>query len=197
MVIPNSADFQNALNKIFYENEKKGRPFVDVQAGDLHKLAGWDPVPKNQRMHSCCNIMRKNIIEELGDTELPGGPQKGNGSSLIIRYRLPREHVSRIQNEIIDTINSVSREGTVSVWDCPVCKGRGVESDLTGDQTCRACKGESRWKANIQSERLPICPRCKGKGTIAFDRSLPLGDKICPVCQGSGKIPPGYGKNFT
>lgn len=99
-------------------------------------------------------------------------------------------------NVIINTINTGSKEDTVSVWDCPVCKGRGVESDLIGVQTCRACKGERRWKANIQSNQLQTCGRCEGNGTIKFDRILPLGSDVCPICKGSGKNLRDSGKNM-
>lgn len=205
--IPIAEDFQNELDQIFHENETNGKVFVDVRAGDLHTRVGHYPEP-DHRMPVCCRVMRKNIQKEVGDTELPGGPQKGDGASLIIRYMLPREKIGQVQNvrkedsRLVNysnvTIISGSRQCTTDSWDCPVCQGEGVIHDpFLPDKQCPACQGEGHWKANIQIDRLLTCNRCKGKGTIELDRTLPLGRDVCPICKGSGKRPPGSGKKLT
>jgi hypothetical protein len=82
MNIPTSEDFQNALNKIFADAWRNGEPFVDVKAGDLHRVIGGYP-GTNHRMPLCCHVMRKNMKE--GD-EILNQPPKGNGASLVIQY---------------------------------------------------------------------------------------------------------------
>jgi hypothetical protein len=57
--------------------------WIDLKAGDIHTACGGYPGP-NHRMKSCCHAMRKAM--RGSDEILPGGPPKGNGASLKIRY---------------------------------------------------------------------------------------------------------------
>jgi sarcosine oxidase delta subunit len=81
---PRAPDFRAALRRAF--EQARGQPFVDVNAGDLHRQVGGYPGP-NQRMPNCCSVMRQAMQE--GDT-IRATPPKGAGASLTIRYRLPR-----------------------------------------------------------------------------------------------------------
>ena len=76
-------DFQNHLNDILLSAQNKGFQFVDVKSGDLLKRVG----AHNNRMSLCCSVMINNII--TGDIILHE-PPSGQGTSLIIRYKLPR-----------------------------------------------------------------------------------------------------------
>ena len=57
--------------------------WIDLKAGDVHTAYGGYPGPQH-RMPSCCQAMRNAM--RGSDEILPGGPAKGNGASLRIRY---------------------------------------------------------------------------------------------------------------
>lgn len=86
MRLPDSYDFKIELYKIFKDSQEGENPYLDVNAGDLHRKMGGDP-GKNHRMPLCCDVMKKNM--KTGDKILEQ-PPKGKGASLTIRYRLPR-----------------------------------------------------------------------------------------------------------
>ena len=64
----------------------QGLPFIDVNAGWLHRQVGQYP-GTNHRMPLCNQVMRSEM--RLGDLILCQ-PPKGNGASLTVRYELPR-----------------------------------------------------------------------------------------------------------
>jgi 5-methylcytosine-specific restriction protein A len=57
--------------------------WIDIISGDVHKACGGYPGP-NHRMPICCSTMRR--LMSGNDEILPGGPAKGNGATLTIRY---------------------------------------------------------------------------------------------------------------
>ena len=83
---PTAQDFQRELNNIFSSAMKQGKSYVDVKSGNLHRRIGGYPDP-NHRMPVCCDVMRRNM--RSGDQVLQA-PPKGQGATLIIRYKLPR-----------------------------------------------------------------------------------------------------------
>ncbi len=83
---PSAEDFERALQGLLAAAHQEGKPFLDVIAGDLHRMVGSYPGP-NHRMPICCDVMRKAM--KPGD-EVLSSPPKGKGASLIIRYYLPR-----------------------------------------------------------------------------------------------------------
>ncbi len=202
--MPTKEDFEKALDDWFRECEKEGNSYVDVRAGDLHRRVGEYP-GSGQRMPTCCDVMYEN--RQSVDNILHQ-PSKGNGASLEIKYALPRTPINRGRNvnkedgklanfSNVTIIINGSRQDTPYSWDCPVCQGEGVIHDpFYPDKECLACKGEGRWKANIQRDRLLTCNRCKGMGTIE-DQTQLLMRNVCPRCCGSGKRPPDSGKDLT
>jgi len=86
-VPPTAEDFRNALKKKFQKAQQEGKSFVDVTAGELHRLVGGYPGP-NHRMPLCCHVMR-SMMED--DDEIIEEPPSGQGASLKIRYKLPRK----------------------------------------------------------------------------------------------------------
>jgi hypothetical protein len=76
-------DFQIHLNDILLSAQDKGFQFVDVKSGDLLKRVG----AHNRKTPLCCSIMKDNM--KTGDVILHK-PPSGQGTSLIIRYKLPR-----------------------------------------------------------------------------------------------------------
>jgi 5-methylcytosine-specific restriction protein A len=80
-------DIQNELNNILFSAQNKHIHFVDVKSGDLHRRVGGYPA-YNHRMPICCSVMKNSM--KSGDIILHE-PPSGQGASLIIRYKLPRE----------------------------------------------------------------------------------------------------------
>jgi cytoplasmic iron level regulating protein YaaA (DUF328/UPF0246 family) len=83
---PSTKDFERALLSLLATDQDEGKPYLDVVAGDLHRMVGGYPGPQ-QRMPSCCNMMIKAM--NSGDERL-SSPPKGKGATLTIRYFLPR-----------------------------------------------------------------------------------------------------------
>jgi hypothetical protein len=83
---PSPNDFWLQLHLLLTEASDTHQPFVDIEAGELHRSVGWYPGPKH-RMPICCRVMREEMRD--GDIILDE-PPKGTGASLVIRYRLPR-----------------------------------------------------------------------------------------------------------
>ena len=81
-----ASDFRNALDGMFAAAIEEGRAFVDVKAGDLHRVVGG--YPGAHRMPNCCQVMRSAMMD--GDAIL-SEPPKGAGATLTIRYLIPRE----------------------------------------------------------------------------------------------------------
>jgi len=84
--MPTSFDFESALSRLFRRAEEDGRPYIDINSGELHRRVGGYP-SRNHRMPLCCDVMKKNM--QTGDQILEK-PPKGKGASLTIRYKLPR-----------------------------------------------------------------------------------------------------------
>lgn len=75
-----------ALRNLLISVQAEGKQFVDVRAGDLHRIVGGYPGP-NHRMPMCCEAMRRAM--RPGDL-IVEQPPKGKGASFVVRYRLPR-----------------------------------------------------------------------------------------------------------
>jgi hypothetical protein len=76
-------DFREALRVLFLEAAQRGLPYLDVRSGELNKRAGG----QNQ-MPQVCSAMR-SLMQD--DDETLESPLKGNGSRLLIRYKIPRQ----------------------------------------------------------------------------------------------------------
>jgi hypothetical protein len=84
--------FQKALEEHFASALKRGDRWVRIRAGDLHKTVGDYP-GKNQRMPTCCRVMKSAMRPA---DRLIESPPKGAGASLTIEYTLPRKSESKI-----------------------------------------------------------------------------------------------------
>jgi hypothetical protein len=80
-------DFKHELRAQIERAEKQGRPHVEVNTGELHRVVGVYPDPSHQ-MPTCCAAMRQE--QQPGD-EVIFEPAGGAGASLTIRYKLPRQ----------------------------------------------------------------------------------------------------------
>jgi len=75
-------DFLTEINAQIERAKLQGRPHVEINAGELHRLVGGYPV--DHRMPTCCEAMRKAMIRSA-DIFIHK-PEKGNGASLTVRY---------------------------------------------------------------------------------------------------------------
>lgn len=84
--LPGIRDFRVLISQKLQAVQEQNNSFIDLNAGELHREAGGG-TGNNIRVASCVSAMRQAMQE--GDevlTEPPGGA----GSSVTIRYRLPR-----------------------------------------------------------------------------------------------------------
>jgi hypothetical protein len=81
-----SADFHNELRAQIERAQKRGAEHVEINAGELHRTLGGYP-GLDHRMPQCCDVMRQEMQD--GD-EVIHTPDKGQGASLTIRYKVPR-----------------------------------------------------------------------------------------------------------
>lgn len=84
--IPISVYFQAELDHIFRTAQQQGLSEIKVKSGELHRQVGGYP-SNNHRMPVCCQVMRENM--RPGD-QILAAPPKGDGATLVIRYKLPR-----------------------------------------------------------------------------------------------------------
>jgi hypothetical protein len=75
-------DFRDALRLLFVNAMQSGLPHLDVRSGELHNSVG----AQNQ-MPQVCSAMRSMRCDL---DEVLESPPKGNGSRLVIRYKIPR-----------------------------------------------------------------------------------------------------------
>lgn len=85
--MPTEIDFQKILDQLFAEALESKQSAITVKAGDFHRLVGGYP-SNNHRMPICCSVMRRNM--QNGD-QILSSPPKGDGATLVIKYRIPRE----------------------------------------------------------------------------------------------------------
>lgn len=78
--------FRTALHGLLEEAEQLGFVAVDVNSGNLHRRVGGYP-SQNHRMPVCCGVM---YAEMRGGDTIVSQPNSGKGSSVTIRYVIPR-----------------------------------------------------------------------------------------------------------
>ena len=83
---PAAEDFRAALRARLHRATEAGQMSPEVRSGDLHREVGGYPGP-DHRMPVCRRVMRGEMTKA---DELVTAPPKGNGASVVIRYRLPR-----------------------------------------------------------------------------------------------------------
>lgn len=76
-------DFRIALLSQIDRAQKQGRPHVEINAGEIHRVLS----PDENRHRMICNAMRQEM--KAGDTEV-FAPPSGDGPSFTVRYSLPR-----------------------------------------------------------------------------------------------------------
>jgi hypothetical protein len=69
--------------------EQNGRESLQISARELYARVG--PLPgRNYRMLNCCRVMKAQLAPDYGDV-IVNEPRSGQGPTLTIRYRLPRQ----------------------------------------------------------------------------------------------------------
>ncbi len=84
--LPGIRDFRALISQKLQTAQKQKNTFIDLNAGELHHEAGGG-TGNNVRVASCVSAMRQ-VMQE-GD-EILSEPPAGAGSSVTIRYGLPR-----------------------------------------------------------------------------------------------------------
>ncbi len=93
VAMPATADFRDELNAQIERATKQGRPHIEVNAGELHRVVGGYPPKAGEPQHSmpsCCEAMRQEY--RRGNAEVVHQTESGNAPALTIRYNLPRPH---------------------------------------------------------------------------------------------------------
>ncbi len=83
---PTTKDFQSELDNVFASAQQKGKSFIEIKSGDLHRSVGGYP-GRNHRIPLCCGVMKRNMKPE---DQILRQPPSGEGATLIIRFKLPR-----------------------------------------------------------------------------------------------------------
>ena len=88
MKTPTAWDFRNKLMAILNVAKHSGKPYVDVESGNLHAELGSDP-HSNRRMPICHEVMTR--IMRPGDRILKE-PRPEDGTTMLVRYVLNAKH---------------------------------------------------------------------------------------------------------
>lgn len=89
--MPSMADFQTELNAQIVRAQNQGRPHIEVNAGELHRIVGGYPPKVGDPPHSmpsCCEAMRQEF--KRGNAAIIHETKSGKAPALTIRYNLPR-----------------------------------------------------------------------------------------------------------
>jgi 5-methylcytosine-specific restriction protein A len=86
---PNTDSFRRVLNEMLEQAAREGRAYVEISAGELHRVTGGYPriTAAGHRMSTCCDVMYRAM--SVSD-EIISAPPKGKGASLKIRYYLSK-----------------------------------------------------------------------------------------------------------
>jgi 5-methylcytosine-specific restriction protein A len=85
--MPTTEDFRAELKAQIERAANQGRPHIEVNAGELHRVVGGYP-GNNHRMPQCCDAMRDEL--KRGDARVIFETESGQAPALTIRYYLPR-----------------------------------------------------------------------------------------------------------
>jgi 5-methylcytosine-specific restriction protein A len=85
--MPTMDDFRREVIAQIARAQRQGRPHVEINAGELHRVVGDYPDAGAHRMPMACAALRE--LKTASD-EIIFAPEGGNGASLTIRYKLPR-----------------------------------------------------------------------------------------------------------
>ncbi len=107
-----SKEFENALIEIFQDAQKDGLSSVNVTSGELHRKLGGYP-SSNHNMPGCCSVMSR-IMES--DDEVLDEPLKGKGSTLTIKYSLPRSSINTKNSNGFMNWNSLKQNKKINLF---------------------------------------------------------------------------------
>ena len=89
MSAPNAEDFRRELRSRLEDAHARGDDHLEITSGELHRAVG--NYPGDHRMRNCCRVMKSEMTD--GIDEILHEPPSGQGASLRIRYKLPRQSV--------------------------------------------------------------------------------------------------------
>jgi hypothetical protein len=85
------ADFRTELEAQIGRAHRQGRPHIEINAGELHRVIGGYPPKTGEPAHSmpsCCEAMSQEF--RRGNAEIVHQTESGNAAALTLRYSLPR-----------------------------------------------------------------------------------------------------------
>lgn len=82
--MPSADDFRRELLAQLDRAKRQGRPHIEVNAGELHRVVGGYPGDGQHRMPVCCEVMRQEATRYRAQTIFE--TESGNSASLTIRY---------------------------------------------------------------------------------------------------------------
>jgi len=85
---PKTDDFRIKLQFLLSQAQSQNKNYVDINAAQLHGLVGGYS-RSNHRIPICCNVMYQMMQSR---DKVLHSPLKGKGSSLVVRYYLPRNN---------------------------------------------------------------------------------------------------------
>ncbi|MDA8010334.1 MAG: hypothetical protein MPK62_08680 [Alphaproteobacteria bacterium] len=88
MSAPNAEDFRRELRSRLEDAHARGDDHLEITSGELHRAVG--NYPGDHRMPTYCSVMKS---EMTGGDEILDEPKEGEGASLLVRYKLPRQSV--------------------------------------------------------------------------------------------------------
>ena len=87
--MPTAEDFRLELFRMMADAQNAGQEFVEINAGEMHRRVGGYP-GRDHRTPNCCQVMKALLALDYRDV-IVEGPRSGQGPTLTIRYRLPRQ----------------------------------------------------------------------------------------------------------
>lgn len=88
--MPSAEDFRKELREQIARAQRHGRPHVEVNAGELHRVVGGYPpaAGSNHAMPSCCKVMWDEA--NAGKAEVVFETPSGQAAALTIRYHIAK-----------------------------------------------------------------------------------------------------------
>ena len=108
---PTAWDFRNKLTVILNTAKHSGKPYVDVESGNLHKELGGDSNSRH-RLPIFHEVMTKMM--RRGDLILKE-PRNSDGATMLVRYfstptMTTRKTTENLQNPLYQTRQSITRQ---------------------------------------------------------------------------------------
>lgn len=89
---PTASEFRVELREQIARAQRQGRPHIEINAGELHRVLGGYPPKAGDpaaAMPTCCEVMWQEYVR--GNDDVIHRTDSGHSASLTIRYQFPRD----------------------------------------------------------------------------------------------------------